>query len=415
MTNEHTSLQIKKTCKKCGKTFDISNFSNFKDSTYSPEDYCKDCEELIAAAKDLNELIDIYGFGVEFSIEDLYRYFENEDLANSKVKILMEHDLLVKNQLTNNYHFSDIVTFNNFIKENYIEPPNNDEDDANEEVYDFKEILTPLDEKYANNFNPKQMNQSGIAWISYNGVSWIYQRSVKNKNITFSESDIFKLHETVIKHNQPWGVRDFNIAEKFLKSIYSPFIETTKDTGIFNPLPEEYESRFNPTQASKTGIAWVTKYGDTFYYQRNVNDKHISIKNENIYELYEEVTNNNLMWGIRDYTKAKKYIKIPNDFNIPKKPKKPKSTRIIKTSNNTIVSYSRTKKDEINVEIKGKIKTDELNNMLDKLNFFLIDIEKMELNKVKEKFDILIKLNLNVALINKFEDNINELGWEIKS
>ena len=39
----------------------------------------------------------------------------------------------------------------------------------------------------------------------------------------------------------------------------------------------------------------------------------------------------------------------------------------------------------------------------------------MELNKVKEKFDILIKLNLNVALINKFEDNINELGWEIKS
>lgn len=51
--------------------------------------------------------------------------------------------------------------------------------------------------------------------------------------------------------------------------------------------------------------------------------------------------------------------------------------------------------------------------MLDKLNFFIIDVEKMELNRVKEKFKVLIKLNLNVALINKFEDKVKELGWEI--
>ena len=404
MTNEHTSLNIKKTCKKCGKTFDISNFSNFKDSTYSPEDYCKDCEKLIEAAKDLEELIDIYGFSTEFSTGDLYKYFENELIANSKVKLLMEYDLLIKNQLTNNYHFSDIVTCNNFIKENSVKPTTNQE-------YDFKEILTPLDEKYANNFNPKQMNQSGIAWINFNGVSWIYQRSVKNKTITFSESDIFQLHETVIKHNQPWGVRDFNIAEKFLKNIYSPLIETAEDTGILNPLPEEYESRFNPTQASKTGIAWVSKVADAFYYQRNVNGKHISFKNENIYELYEEVVNNNLMWGIRDYNKVKKYIKIPDDFNIPKKSKKPKKT--IKSNDKVRVSYSRTKKDEIDVEVKGKIKSNELNNMLDKLNFFMIDVEKMELNRIKGQYDVLIKLNINIALLNKFEDTINELRWEI--
>ena len=402
MTNEYTSLEIKKTCKKCGKTFDISNFSNFKDNTYSPEDYCKDCEKLIAAAKDLNDLIDIYGFGAEFSAEDLYKYFENELVANSKVKLLLEHDLLIKNKLTKNYHFSDIVTCNNFIKENSIET-------ISDEVYDFKEILTPLEKKYLNNFNPKQMNQSGIAWINYNGVSWIYQRSIKNKTISFSENDIFKLHETVIKHNQPWGVRDFNKAEKFLKSIYSPLIETTEKTGILNQLPDEYESNFNPTQASKTGIAWVSKIGDTFYYQRNVNGKHVSIKNENIYELYEEVVNNNLMWGIRDYNKAKKYIKLPDDFNIPKKPK------ITKTNNKVIVSYSRTKKDELDVDINGKIKSNEINNMLEKLNFFMIDIEKMELNKIKGKYDVFIKLTLNIALLNKFEDKVSELGWKIIS
>ena len=105
---------------KCGKTFDISNFSNFKNDKYSPEDYCKDCEKLIAIAKDLDELIDIYGFGTEFSAEDLYKYFENEIIANSKIKLLIEHGLLIKNKLTGNYHFSDIVTCNNFIKENYV-------------------------------------------------------------------------------------------------------------------------------------------------------------------------------------------------------------------------------------------------------------------------------------------------------
>ena len=77
------------------------------------------------------------------------------------------------------------------------------------------------------------------------------------------------------------------------------------------------------------------------------------------------------------------------------------------------MSYSRTQKDEIDVEINGKIKSNELNNMLDKLNFFMIDVEKMELNKIKGQFDVLIKLNINIALLNKFEDTVNELGWEI--
>lgn len=109
------------------------------------------------------------------------------------------------------------------------------------------------------------------------------------------------------------------------------------------------------------------------------------LKRKNIYELYEEVINNNLMWGIRDYNKAKRYIKIPDDFNIPKKTK-----NVIKTQNKVIVSYSRTKKDEIDVEINGKIKSNELNNTLEKLNFFMIDVE-MELNKIKGQLDVLIK------------------------
>lgn len=77
---------------------------------------------------------------------------------------------VVKNQLTDNYHFSDIVACNNFIKENRVEPTTDGD-------YDFKEILTTLDEKYANNFNPKQMNQSGIAWVSIVADSFYYQKN----------------------------------------------------------------------------------------------------------------------------------------------------------------------------------------------------------------------------------------------
>ena len=72
-------------------------------------------------ANDLNNLIDKFGFGVEFTKEDLFNYFESEKEADLKIKLLIENDLLNQDILSNNYYIADIFTFNNFLSEYLIQ------------------------------------------------------------------------------------------------------------------------------------------------------------------------------------------------------------------------------------------------------------------------------------------------------
>ena len=58
-------------------------------------------------AKTLNELIDIYGFGCEFSPEELYNHFDNPQEVMESLK---EHGLIEKNQISDKYYLSDIFT-----------------------------------------------------------------------------------------------------------------------------------------------------------------------------------------------------------------------------------------------------------------------------------------------------------------
>ena len=72
-------------------------------------------------ANDLNNLIDKFGFGVEFTKEDLFSYFESEKEADLKIKLLIENDLLNQDILSNNYYIADIFTCNNFLSEYLIQ------------------------------------------------------------------------------------------------------------------------------------------------------------------------------------------------------------------------------------------------------------------------------------------------------
>ena len=69
-------------------------------------------------AKILNEIIDIYGFGCEFSKEELVNKFNNIDEV---VESLSKNDLIEKNQLSGKYYLSDIFTCNNFLSQYLIE------------------------------------------------------------------------------------------------------------------------------------------------------------------------------------------------------------------------------------------------------------------------------------------------------
>ena len=74
---------------------------------------------------------------------------------------------------------------------------------------------------------------------------------------------------------------------------------------------------------NQSGIAWVNKpsTGTKWYYTKQVNGELIKFIDEDIYNLYKKVKNANHIWGIRDYSRARNIINIPEDFEIPKKEK----------------------------------------------------------------------------------------------
>ena len=54
--------------------------------------------ELEELAADLDRLIDAFGFGGEFSKQDLYDYFKSQDVMESKISQLIENELIEQNQ-----------------------------------------------------------------------------------------------------------------------------------------------------------------------------------------------------------------------------------------------------------------------------------------------------------------------------
>ena len=99
------------------------------------------------------------------------------------------------------------------IPENYN--PSNYENNLEEYSND---IYAPLPKRYLNNFNTSQPNKTGIAWVNYNGENWVYQRNINGRTIKFSNPDIKKLHDIVIKNNHIWGIINFEKAKKTIET-----------------------------------------------------------------------------------------------------------------------------------------------------------------------------------------------------
>ena len=193
------------------------------------------------------------------------------------------------------------------------------------------DFYAPLSEEYEKSFS--SMNKTGIAWVNQIGSKLYYMKSVNGKNIKISSDNIYDLYEKVKRANQIWGIRDYELAKKFIDfpddyevpskpqvRKHDVDVEIELDPGIYSPLPEEYEKTF--TSMNNSGIAWVNQIGSKLYYVKSVNGRNIRLSGENIYDLYEKVKKAKQIWGIRDYSRASQYIKIPKDFKIPKKQKK---------------------------------------------------------------------------------------------
>ena len=267
-------------------------------------------------------------------------------------------------------------------------------------------------------------NISGFAWVSKIGNKWHYTRVINGKTIHFKDEDIYKLHETVIKGNQLWGVRDLTKAKQTLKGCNKKLPEPpkidkipdktvqksfegneTRNDDILAPLPEKYQRSMKFGPSYQTGIEWVSKIGNLWVYSKNTENGYISIKDSDIFKLHKKVLKEGHIWGIRDYNKARQilYNAQPNDMDSKSKTKtsKEKQPTVFVTLNENIIS------------IEGKIKNNEVLKVLTKIYEFGDNIMKLNTEKQETETLLSIELELSENQINEFKSEIKEFGWEI--
>ncbi len=117
-------------------------------------------------AKNLNEIINIYGFGCEFGMEEIISVFDD---ADNVIESLKEEGLVEKNQLSGKYYLSDIFTCNNFLAKHLKE----EEDESPKEIDKTLKYQIKKDDF--------------IKWIS--GLKG-FEENIKNIEVK-SESDSF--------------------------------------------------------------------------------------------------------------------------------------------------------------------------------------------------------------------------------
>lgn len=97
------------------------------------------------------------------------------------------------------------------------------------------------------------------------------------------------------------------------------FNQTTLENGngILKPIPKNIENEFfKSSKGNNSGFAWVSKVGKKWTYSRRINGKPVLIKDENIINLYKKVISQNLIWGVRDPTKAKETLNGKQNNNL---------------------------------------------------------------------------------------------------
>ena len=186
-------------------------------------------------------------------------------------------------------------------------------------------IFKPISKEFRHNFT--SMNQSGIAWVNHTGSYWVYAKQKNKKIVRIFDEDIYNLYLKVIDAGLPWGIRDYEKAKNYLDIPeelilkYSKYLElenngleneTDIDEGIFRPISMEYEAGFS--KMNKTGIAWTNYVGNQFIYSKQENGENHRFTAYDIHELYSNVLDAGLPWGIRDYSRAKDYLNIPNEI-----------------------------------------------------------------------------------------------------
>lgn len=356
--------QLYRTCEKCGKSLPIK--SNFKNN----DTVCQKCKKQINTAKYLTELLKYVEFDSEFSEDNLKQYYDDPFKLQAKLWALADNDLIKKNFDNNTYILSDKKTVTEFIDKygesssrQKTENKNVSDEMIEENSIEINEdgILVQIPDDLEKKLKKhSRSNKTGFAWVNKVGNNYIYARTVNGNRTELKDKNIRRLYEKVKEENMIWGVRNIRKAKETIEEndkineAKEPVKENEKitetkepvktpkesnDDGMYKEIPKKYLNSF-PSKPNKTGIAWVNQSGKAYTYTRTVNGEHVVFREKSIEELYEKVKSENLVWGIRDYDNASKFINFPPDFKIPennteKKTKIPKSKKSAKNKINS--------------------------------------------------------------------------------
>ena len=295
-------------------------------------------------------------------------------------------------------------------------------DNSEQKEHIAKDILDPLPDKFEENF--QKPSKTGFAWVNKTSNKWTYSRSFNGETVAFRKDNIYDLFNEVIENKLTWGVRNLRLAEKSLNEnkVPKPPVENINNTQdipnlkeTIELLPEKYKDILKPIDEKNkfkfwtecvSGFAWVDKQNDNWRYSHFANGKRKYFSAENIFLIYDYANKNNCGWGVRDYDKAISVIKEElNQINS-------KETSNTTSEKNMLISYLSRDESHINILIKGLISENELFNYISNLKEFEKYITRILTNKINEKIDILIELDLDKNLLSKFEKEMKKLGWK---
>lgn len=185
--------------------------------------------------------------------------------------------------------------------------------EANEELpHKYKNILNPLPNKFKKIFKGAKESESGFAWVKKDRSSWRYDRQQNDNRQSIRRVNIYELYDEVIKRGYIWGVRDIKKAKETLKQSKIPNNNIEHDeeilSHILDPVAPEYAKRFKKPTSS--GFAWVKKRDNSWVYNNKIFE--VNIQKIDLYELYKNVKERNLPWGVRDLDKAKESLNTCN-------------------------------------------------------------------------------------------------------
>ena len=358
-TNFYTIYSNKKkhSCRICGRKINNINAKGI----------CKRCEKKQFASKIVLKLLNHFDCEKDFKKEDLKVLDLRPMQITEYLWTLKEFNLI--DEKNNKYQLKNMSILKEFIKSSGTDAENIPIKTNNEKSYKTC-IKCKKSLSVKSNFKKGEDICKNCKKLNTIAEYLIELLEHADFNTKYREDDLSKYYENPFKMQAKlWALADNDLVKKDLddntyiltdKKTVDDFlnkygdvkttekaeekINKTQDNGILTLIPDELEKKLKKrSKGNKTGFAWVNKTGNRYTYSRTVDGKKIEIKDENIYNVYENVKKQGLIWGVRDLKKAKAIVEKKESTDIDSDIYAPLPEKYLKTfksqSNKTGIAW----------------------------------------------------------------------------